>query len=175
MHDRSLDPNSLHDFYSENVGFGKDSNLPEECRYLENLGYFKPGFYMLHPFYYLGDEYCDVNPMRYVAIKNGVVFRSVGSFEDLNNLQFDLEKSLEPETLESLPIVLFRGCDKPIGINGVCNDWKDDLTQPLHCKGDTFEFIGVFKAEHKDSAKGDVYKMTKIFDRYYFDDTKILN
>ena len=175
LHDRSLDPNSLQDFYSENVGFGKDSNLPEECWHLNRLGYFKHEFYMLNPFYYIGEEYRKEHPMRRAVVKNGVLFRGIGCSEDLNNLRFDLEKSLKPETLETLPIVLFRNCDKPIGINGVCDDWKDDVTQRLHCKGDTFEFIGVFKAENKDSAKGDVYKMTKIFDRYYFDDTKILN
>lgn len=175
LHDRSLDPNSLLDFYSENVGFGKDSNLPEECWHLNRLGYFKHEFYMVNPFYYIGEEYCKEHPMRCSVVKNGVLFRGIGCSDDLNNLRFDLEKSLKPETLESLPIVLFRNCDKPIGINGVCDDWKDDMTQRLHCKGDTFEFIGVFKAEHKGSAKGDVYKMTKIFDRYYFDDTKILD
>lgn len=174
LHDCSLNPASLLDFYSENVYFGTDSNLPEECWYLNRLGYFEPEFYMLDPFYYLGGEYRNLSPMRAV-IKNGVVFRSIGSSEDLNNLQFDLEKSLEPEILESLPIVLFRGCDKPIGINGVCDDWKDDVTQYLHCKKDTQEFIGVFKAERKKSAKGNVYKMTKIFDRYYFNDDKIID
>ena len=169
LHNFPLNPNPRCYFY-----FGTDSNLLEECRYLENLGYFKPGFYMVNPFYYLGDEYCDVSSMRYAAIKNGVLFRSIGCSEDLNNLQFDLEKPLDPEILESLPIVLFRGCDKPIGIDGVCNNWKDDLTQYLHCKQDTQEFIGVFKAERTESAKGNVYKMTKIFDRYYFNDDKIL-
>lgn len=154
--------------------FGNDNTMTEGCRYLERKGCYIPDFYMINPFYYLGFK----KPDLHTAIKNGVIFiRLRGDEDDMSNFRINLSKDIEDisvDSMESMPVVLFRSFRRPIGLNGACDDWKEDLSETLHCKQDTCEFTGVFKAELKGQYKGrNVYKMTKIFDRYYFDDTKI--
>lgn len=151
--------------------FGNDNTITEGCRYLEQKGCYIPDFYMINPFYYLGFK----NAASHAVVKNGVIFIWLrGDEDDMDNFRITVSEDISVESMESMPVVLFRGFRKPIGLNGACDDWKDDLSEKLHCKQDTCEFSGVFKAELKGQNKGqNVYRMTKIFDRYYFDDTKI--
>lgn len=138
-----------------------------EYEYLKTLGYFTPGFYMLHPLHYLGYEKNDM-----VYVKGGVLFICIWN-EFLKSL--DLEKILagsscriDPETLELMPIVVFRNYRGEI----FTKDCKTDLSVQYHCQNDTFEFKGVYKAAK--NAEDSTYKLTKIFNRFYFDDSKLL-
>lgn len=156
--------------------FGCDDIVTDECRCLEQKGCYIPDFYMVDPFYYLGIKEPDV----IVAIKNGVIFFRVGIGCDLDNFQIPVGVGVSADTMESLPVVLFREFNKPVGIEGACDDNEVDYKKKLFPKRDNCfppevcEFIGVFKAELKAPDEGsDVFKLTKVFDRYYFDDTKI--
>lgn len=155
--------------------FDWDDTVTDECRYLEQKGCYIPDFYMVNPFYYLGIK----EPEVIAAIKNGVIFFRIGIECDLDNFQVPVAVRVSADTMESLPVVLFREFNKPVGLEGACDDEKDYIKM-LFPKRDNrsfpgvCEFIGVFKAELKaPDEDSDVFKLTKMFDRYYFDDTKI--
>lgn len=144
-------------------------NLPEsemqEHEYLKNLGYFTPGFYMLDPFRYIGAE----KKALETSAKDGVVFLFVND-DDLNDFYLTSSRSsrrIEPEALESIRFVIFRKISGDITVNDNGGDSSN-----VKCPIDTFEFLGVFKAEKNPD--GRTYKMTKIFDRFYFDESKML-
>lgn len=151
--------------------FGWDDTVTDECRYLEQKGCYIPDFYMVDPFYYLGIKEPDV----IAAIKNGVIFFRIGIGCDLDNFQIPVAVGVSADTMESLPVVLFR----EFNLEGACGDEKDYIKMLVPKRDNrsfpgVCEFIGVFKAELKAPDEGsDVFKLTKVFDRYYFDDTKI--
>lgn len=155
---------------------GENYTVTDECRYLEQKGYYIPDFHMIDPFYYLGES----TPVSHL-VRGGSLFLKISESEDLGNLHIPYSLDMKPEVLERIPVVLFRLSRKYISITGPCEAYEDDLIHHLHGKDEQkpeglplYEFIGVFKAELKGQDKGrNVYKMTKIFDRYYFDDTKI--
>lgn len=156
--------------------FGEDDTVTDECRYLEQKGCYIPDFYMVNPFYYLGIK----EPEVIAAIKNGVIFFRIGIGCDLDNFQIPLEVGVSTDTMESLPVVLFREFDKPIGTEGACDDEEKNYIKKLYPMHDNrpfpgvCEFIGVYKAVLKAADEDSVvFKLTKVFDRYYFDDTKI--
>ena len=157
------------------------TNLPDSCRVVENKGYFEPGFFMANPFYYL--DRMDVTDAT--LIKNGVVFIKIpGGKENLDDFQLPCNFEIASETFASVPVVLFRrrmkfleagGQVRDMGVDGSIDDCAepDDFSILGQCVP-LWEFIGVFKTEHKGESDGKaVYKMTKVLDRYYFDDTKI--
>ena len=166
----------LHGHTAEELGFTK---IPDEFRVLEQKGCFVPDFYMVNPFYYIGIEKFPImfkGGIYVGSVKDGAIFIIMPEDDvDLEDLKVEFAKEYDPDDIESLPVVLFRRCRKPIDISGkICNDESDDISEKLHCKNDTSEFIGVFKAQRKGESGGNnIYKMTKIFDRYYFDLTKI--
>lgn len=153
---------------------GFTTDVPPECRYLDSKGCFVPNFYMVNPFYYLGREDC--------LVKDGTLFLKIDENDDPENLYINLGKYIQMDIPESMPVVLFRRFPKRKYINrlGVISDNVDDdvIIQFRDSDGNgidgLFEFIGVFKAERKEPAEENIYKMTKIFDRYYFNDDKIL-
>lgn len=162
----------LHGSTADALGFPK---IPDELRVLEQKGCFVPDFYMVKPLYYIGIE--NIIPLcSGVFAKNGAIFIRIPDEEvNLDDLNVEITETCNPDIIESMPVVLFRPCRKPIDRFGkICNDESDDISEQLHCKNDTSEFIGVFKAQRNGESGGNnVYKMTKIFDRYYFDTTKI--
>ena len=166
----------LHGNACEELGF---KVIPNEFRVLEQKGYYEPNFYMVNPLKYVGIEKTPImckNGLYVGSVKDGAIFIIVpDNEENLDDLKVEIAKEHDPDIIESLPVVLFRRCHKPIDISGrICNDWSDDWSERLHCKNDTSEFIGVFKAQRKGESGGNnVYKMTKIFDRYYFNTSKI--
>lgn len=153
--------------------------IPEQFKVLEQKGCFVPDFYMVNPLYYIHvgpAPFCLETGERYVgSVKNGAIFITISEDEDdLDNLRIKIADTYDPEIIENLPVVLFRHCTKPIGLDGICDDESADLSAQFNCKNDTSEFIGVFKAQRKEkSGSNNVFKMTKIFDRYYFDPSKI--
>lgn len=157
---------------------GFTTDVPPECRYLEDKGCFVPNFYMVNPFYYLGEE----RDMAFM-IKNGILFLRIKNDDDLENLKIYLNKYIKKGIFESMPIVLFRAFPpcKYITLDGqLSDDASEDVIQKFNNGlgagiDGLYEFIGVFKAERKESAEENVYKMTKVFDRYYFNDNKIIN
>lgn len=164
----------LHGFTCEM--FGLDTTVTDECRCLEKKGHYVPKFYMVEPYYYLG-----VNTRSLHLVRNGVLFLKISESENPENLYISDSMGIGSEVLSDIPVVLFRLTRQYIGCYGPC-DVKDDLIHTLRKEGEKrllerlplYEFIGVFKAELKESdRRGNIYKMTKVFDRYYFDDTKI--
>lgn len=156
----------LHGSTADALGFPK---IPDELRVLEQKGCFVPDFYMVDPMYYIGRE--NITPLcSGVFAKNGAIFITLPygevNFDDLN---VEITETCNPDIIESMPVVLFR----PIGLpDKICNGWSDSI--PGQLLTDTSEFIGVFMAQRKGkSGRNNVFKMTKIFDRYYFDTTKI--
>lgn len=166
----------LHGRTAYELGF---TEIPDKFRVLEQKGYFVPNFYMVNPLYYIGIEKFPIMSKSgcYVgSVKDGAIFIIIPEDDvDLEDLNVEIAKAYDPEVIVSLPVVLFRRCRKPINYYGrICDDWSADFSEKLHCKNDTSEFIGVFKAQRNGEAGGNnIYKMTKIFDRYYFDTTKI--
>lgn len=164
----------LHGFTCEM--FGLDTTVTDECRCLEQKGHYVPKFYMVEPYYYLG-----VNTRSLHLVRNGVLFLKISESENPENLYISDSMGIGSEVLSDIPVVLFRLTGQYIGYYGPCDE-KDDLIHTLRKEGKErsserlplYEFIGVFKAELKESdRRGNIYKMTKVFDRYYFDDTKI--
>lgn len=154
------------------------NEIPNEFNVLKHKGYFVPNFYMVNPLYYVDIEMIPLWPKGgfYVGtVKDDTIFIIIPEEEgNLDDLNVEIAANYDPDIIESLPVVIFRRCRKPIGLDGICNDRSEDWTEKLHCKNDTSEFIGVFKAQRKGKSGGNnIFKMTKIFDRYYFDTTKI--
>lgn len=165
----------LHGFTCEM--FGLDTTVTDECRFLEQKGYYVPKFYMVDPYQYLG-----VNTRCLHLVKNGVLFLKISESENPENLYISDSTDIGAEILSDIPVVLFRLTGQYIGYSGPCDAKDDDLIHMLRKEGKKrsserlplYEFIGVYKAELKDSDRGgNIYKMTMVFDRYYFDDTKI--
>ena len=159
----------LHEHIARALNFPK---IPDEFRVLQQKGCFVPNFYMVDPLYYIGRE--NIAPLcSGVFAKNGAIFISLPYGEvNYDDLNVEITETCNPDIIESMPVVLFR----PIGWPGkIFNGWSDGIPgQLLHFKTDTSEFIGVFMAQRKGkSGRNNVFKMTKIFDRYYFDTTKI--
>ncbi len=149
---------------------GLPQNDLDRLEYLKNFGYYMPGFYMLHPFHYVGVEKYPFNAL----IKGGVLFICIWEEKlgdiDLEKIASNVYRDIDPKALESMPIVVFRNyrgkiCIPIAGVN-------NDLSGQYHCQKDTFEFIGVYKA--KKNPQKSSYRLTKIFDRFYFDDSKTL-
>lgn len=131
---------------------------------IEKDGYFRKGFYMLHPFYYLNEQ-TGLN----TVLKNGIVFTAIMSDVDLKNLNIDENlPDIKTEVIRHLPIAVFRNHRGDICIPGT----DTDLSKEFHCFNDTYEFIGVYKAR-KVSSNGH-YKLIKLLDRYYFNSDKII-
>lgn len=147
-------------------------DILEKYRYLEKLGYFIQGFYMLNPFYYLGSE---ENAAGY--FNNGTAFLKISDCDDLENLDLGgryfhartgtTRNSPKPQEvnldiLDYSQVVLFR--------HGPVKGFE--YPKIYTCVNDLVEFIGVFKAVRKDVPGKHVYKMIKLYDRYYFDSDK---
>lgn len=127
-------------------------------------GYYREGFYMLHPFYYLNGQ-TGLN----AVLRNGIIFTAIRADADLCRLSIEeIMPNMDSDVIEYVPIVVFRNHRGDICYPGT----STDLSLMFHCYNDTYEFIGVYKA-HKNSDNGH-YKLTKIFDRYYFDSGKVI-
>ncbi len=130
---------------------------------IESEGYYRPGYYMLHPFYYVNRQ-LDLTGF----FKDGLLFTAIPANVDLDKIPATtISPNVTAETLEHLPIVVFRNHRGDICYPGTPNDYS--IT--YNCFNDTYEFIGVYKAERLSD--GQHLKLTKIFDRYYFNSEKI--
>ncbi len=129
---------------------------------IEKDGYYREGFYMLRPFYYL-----DGGLGLGCRALNGLIFTVLKADADLNRLPIDdILPDVDNEAIEHLPVVVFRKHQGSICIPGT----QTDLSEYYHCQNDTHEFIGVFRAQ---KISDEYCILTKVFDRYYFDSSKI--
>ncbi len=109
----------LHGHTAEELGFTK---IPDEFRVLEQKGCFVPDFYMVNPFYYIGIEKFPImfkGGIYVGSVKDGAIFIIMPEDDvDLEDLKVEFAKEYDPDVIESLPVVLFRRCRKPIDISG---------------------------------------------------------
>ncbi|MDE7376484.1 MAG: hypothetical protein K2N16_06520 [Muribaculaceae bacterium] len=125
-----------------------------------NEGYYRKGYYMLFPFWY----------QNHFNEKNtDTIFLRISRYDKLESIDVEqLEPMANPETIEYMPIVVFRNHQHPI-----CNPKLEgtDLSEGYCWCDDTYEFVGVYSA--KKVPGENCYRLTEIFDRYYFDKSKL--
>lgn len=128
-------------------------------------------FYALHPEKYLkikgfdgffscGTRYCgNCGDYQVVEIEAGTDFDDVS----IQNICAD-----KIERFENSPILVFQHHIGPITLvneSGMIFTIDEEILSKGNCKNDMTVFRGVFTAKHNE---GDRYRLTKVFDRFYF-------
>lgn len=150
-------------------------NQRQQMEFLKKKGYFIADiFYMVNPYSYLG---FDKNHPCHCYFYNGILFIYKNS--DLKSIPKDFlknskivvngkEEDFEEQAITELPIVIFQGNrDQNIG--------ESDCPYPNEksrwTASDLVVFRGVFKAIDNGDPKN--YDLLKVWDKFYFDASKL--